>query len=105
MKDRHPDDTYYSDTRGKNLFGYRVDDDSMEPQFRRGDIAVVNPNLSARPGDYVVALVLGETAPKALLRRMGSTGLLETLAKGHSPVAAGAYEVLGRVVERKRLYR
>jgi SOS-response transcriptional repressor LexA len=73
----------------------------MEPEFRRGDIAVVNPNLSGRPGDYVVARVGRET----LLRRMGQSGILETLARKYPPVSATAHDVLGRVVERKRLYK
>jgi phage repressor protein C with HTH and peptisase S24 domain len=97
-----PDDIYYSDTRGRNLFGYRVEDDSMEPVFRRGDIAVVNPNLPGRPGDYVLARCGEET----VLRRLGAGGKrLESLERNKPVMRLAASNILGRVVEKKRIYR
>ena len=96
-----PRDVYYSDTKARNIFGYRVEDDSMGPLFRRGDIMVVNPNLSARPGDYVVARRKGET----FLRRVGVSGKqLEPVSSEHNSLPTSACLILGRVVERKRLY-
>lgn len=96
-----PRDVYYSDTRADNIFGYRMEDDSMEPVFRRGDIAIVNPNLSARPGDYVVVRSGGET----LLRKMGVSGkMLRPLDSGYPIAVESGCVIMGRVVEKKRLY-
>ena len=87
------DDIYYSDTRGRNLFGFRVTDDEAGPLFRQGDIAVVNPNLSARPGDYAVI----QSGRRTFLRKMESTESRQASARDEN--------ILGRVVERKRSYR
>lgn len=70
--------------------------------FRRGDILVVNPNLSARPGDLVVARC-GETT---VLGRMDASGIfIESLTKEIPPLPAADVETLGRVVEKKRIYK
>ena len=97
-----PDGIYYSDTKGRNLFGYRIEDGSMEPVFRRGDILVVNPNIPAQPGDYVIARVGEETVPG----KMDASGLnIEPLAAGRPRLSAASSEILGRVVEKKRMYK
>src|SRR4030042_4991360 len=44
-------DVVYSDIKGRNLFALRVHNDSMEPDFRPGDILIVNPNLEAQNGE------------------------------------------------------
>ena len=98
----NPEDIYYSDTRARNLFGYRVADNSMSPAFQPGDIAVVNPNLPGRPGDYVVARRGDET----FLRRLDAAGQrLMPLAAGQTQFSVSASDILGRVVEKKRLYK
>lgn len=38
-----------------HTFALRVDGDSMEPRFPEGMILVVEPELEARPGDFVIA--------------------------------------------------
>ena len=32
-----------------------IEGDSMEPEFKEGDIILIDPNLSPQPGDYVIA--------------------------------------------------
>lgn len=44
---------------GKLTFAVAISDDSMTPVFRAGDHAVVDPELTAMPGDYVVAVSNG----------------------------------------------
>lgn len=39
-----------------STFAMRILDNSMEPDFRIGDIVVIDPTLKARAGDFVVAL-------------------------------------------------
>jgi len=70
--------------------------------FRRGDILVVNPNLPARPGDYIIARRNDTT----MFGRIDSSGLyIEPLAKGALRLPVSSVETLGRVVEKKRIYR
>ena len=95
---------YYSDTRGNNLFGYRVEDDEAVPHFRKGDVALINPNLSPRNGDFVVARGSG----KCMLRLYveGASGSILVAPSGMDvPVAADSLIILGRVVERRRSYK
>jgi len=94
---------YYSDTRGRNLFGYNVRESEGHPIFREGDIAVVNPNLSARNGDYVLAR--GNKGCALMLYLEGPSGpMLVGPGSGEPPCPAGDFVLLGRVVERKRTY-
>ncbi len=41
-------------TRGPNVFALRVEGDSMEPEFREGEIIVVNPHIAWEAGNYVI---------------------------------------------------
>ncbi|BET97762.1 LexA family protein [Xenorhabdus taiwanensis] len=36
-------------------FALRIDGDSMEPEFKAGDIVVIDPELAPNPGEFVVA--------------------------------------------------
>ena len=94
---------FYSDTRGRNLFGFGVNDDDMRPTFFKGDIAVVNPNLPPRNGDYVVA----RRGERCFLRLYieNPSGMLAATNLAEPPVAASLYVLLGRVVERRRSYK
>lgn len=96
------DDIYSSDTKDKDLFGYKVEDDSMEPVFKKGDIVVVNPNLSGKPLDYVVV----KAGENIMLRKLNALAThLEALSDKHPPMKVSQAEILGKVVESKRLYR
>ncbi len=44
----------HEDVSGR-AFALRIVGDSMLPEFREGDIIVVDPNVTPQPGDYVVA--------------------------------------------------
>lgn len=54
-------------------FALRVVGDSMEPEFRAGMILVVEPEMEAQPGDYVIAKQAGgeETTFKQLIKDGG----------------------------------
>lgn len=39
----------------RHTFALRVSGDSMEPEFREGMVLVVEPELEAQPGDFVIA--------------------------------------------------
>lgn len=42
-------------------FALRIQGDSMEPEYKAGDIVVINPNIEPVPGDFVIATETGET--------------------------------------------
>ncbi len=44
----------------KQAFAIRLRGDSMEPQFKDGDLAVILPNIPVRHGDLVVANIIEE---------------------------------------------
>ena len=39
----------------RHTYALRVQGDSMEPDFREGDILIVEPEMDAEPGDFVIA--------------------------------------------------
>jgi SOS-response transcriptional repressor LexA len=46
--------------------GLRLADDSMEPEFYRGEIVIVDPQVQPRDGDYVVAELQDADEPSRL---------------------------------------
>ncbi len=44
-----------TDLKGKRLFALKVKSDCMEPEFRHGDVIIVDPDAGWNNGDYVVA--------------------------------------------------
>lgn len=56
----------------KHTFALRVSGDSMEPEFREGMLLVVEPEMEALPGDFVIAKNgSNETTFKQLVRDGG----------------------------------
>jgi SOS-response transcriptional repressor LexA len=47
----------------KNAFSLRLRDDSMQPDFRAGDMVVIDPAATPLPGEFVLANVEGEADP------------------------------------------
>ena len=52
-----------------DYFGLRVDGDSMEPEYRYGDIIIVRKQDTAETGDDAVILVNGDDATFKRIRR------------------------------------
>src|SRR5688572_11164278 len=46
------DDYIVTNSKDPNAFGLIIEGASMEPEFRGGDLVVVEPNATARNGDY-----------------------------------------------------
>ena len=98
----------YSDQKARNLFAVRVVNDSMEPDFREGDVLIVNPNLEARSGDFVIAKLRSdnEVTFKKLIRH-DRIIILRPLNSRYQDIVLDdpdAVELVGKVVERKTLY-
>jgi SOS-response transcriptional repressor LexA len=82
-------------------FALRVLDDSMEPEFRRHCIVIIDPTGHARDGAYVLAEIEGETIFRRL-RMHGDRVWLEALKDIYPALAldAGIAAVKGVVVQR-----
>ncbi|WP_235961408.1 XRE family transcriptional regulator [Spirabiliibacterium mucosae] len=39
----------------ENSFALRIKGDSMEPEFKEGDVIIIDPNVTPLPGEFVVA--------------------------------------------------
>ena len=97
----------YTDQKGRNLFGVRVTGDSMEPDFREGDILVVNPNLEPKSGDFIIAKLKADneaTFKKLILHP--PVIILRPLNSRYEDIVLTdpqEVEIVGKVVERKTL--
>jgi SOS-response transcriptional repressor LexA len=58
-----------------DTFALRINEDSMEPVFRLGDIVVIDPTIKPRPGDCVVAK--DESGETPTFRQYRNAGLNE----------------------------
>jgi len=72
---------------GKCSFALRVQGTSMEPEFREGDIIIVDPDYPAESGSLVVARLNGEnTATFKKLAVDGANTYLEPLNPRYQPL-------------------
>ena len=82
-------------------FALQVTDDSMEPEFQRGCIVVIDPTGVVENGAYVIAELEGELIFRRL-RLEGRRAWLDALNRGYpsAQVEAGIGAVKGVVVQR-----
>lgn len=103
-----PDDYIYSDILGRNLFALRVENDSMEPLFHQDDIIIVNPNIKAKNGDFVIALINqgAEVTFKKLIIKDQRISLRPLNGKYDDIIIKEDedFEIIGKVVERKTIF-
>lgn len=52
-------------------FALRIDGDSMQPEFKEGDIVIIDPDLCPAPGEFVVAKNNGHEATFKKYRPLG----------------------------------
>ncbi len=82
-------------------FALRVTDDSMEPEFRRNCIVIIDPTGHARDGAYVLAQVDGEYIFRQL-HMDGQRAWLEALKESYPPLAlAGGITAIKGVVTQR----
>ncbi|MDF0643814.1 MAG: XRE family transcriptional regulator [Nitrospira sp.] len=63
-----------TDVSGTRTFALKVQDDSMEPLFSKGEMIFVNPDLEWKPGDYVIARYREGNSDAMLLRQVKRIG-------------------------------
>jgi SOS-response transcriptional repressor LexA len=87
-------------------FALQVTDDSMEPEFERGCIVVIDPTGAVKDGAYVFVEVNGEHVFRKL-RVRGKRVRLEALNEGYPALepSGGIAAVKGVVVQRAGIRR
>ena len=105
------DDYIYANQKGRSVFALKVQGDSMEPEFREGEVIIVNPDFEAGNGDYVVAKLAGEeeaTFKQLIIKRRikGRKHILHPLNPSYPdiPLKEG-YRIVGKVVEKKTFFK
>lgn len=88
-----------------HTFALRVEGDSMEPEFAHGTIVIVEPEMDAHPGDYVVAKNGDEEAVLKKLVRDGADLYLVPLNTRYPIKPLGAARIVGVVREAVKRYR
>ena len=92
--------------RGAHCFVLRVRGESMLPDFREGDMIVIDPDLAPRSGDFVVAVVddTGEATFKRYLKKKDGEVLMP-LNPDYTPIVLQpGHRLVGKVVRLIRVY-
>ena len=93
--------------REKGLFGFKVWGNSMEPELREGDIAIVSPNKAPVKGDIVVCTYNeGETAIKKYYPSEDYVSLV-SINPEYEPIiiAKNRIKFIGKVIMVMRHYK
>lgn len=95
-----------TDVSGERTIALKVQDDSMEPLFSKGEIIFVNPESKWVPGDYVIAPGQDGASHGALLRQIKSIGahwMLHPLNRKYEDLPLTKQEaVWGKVVRLRK---
>lgn len=87
-----------------HTFALRVEGDSMEPEFVAGTVLVVEPEMEAYPGDFVIAKNGDEATFKQLVRD-GADLYLKPLNPRYPIKPLGTARIVGVVREAVKRYR
>ena len=92
--------------RGRHCFALRVRGESMLPDFREGDMIVVDPDLAPRSGDFVVAVVdaTGEATFKRYQKKKDGEVLMPLNPEYAPIVLQPGHRLVGKVVRLIRNY-
>lgn len=88
-----------------HTFALRVEGDSMEPEFAPGTILVVEPEMDAHPGDFVIAKNGDDEATFKQLVRDGADLYLKPLNARYPIKPLGHSRIVGVVREAVKRYR
>jgi phage repressor protein C with HTH and peptisase S24 domain len=104
----HGGETVFTCARGQQLFGCRVEGDSMTPDFRDGDIIIVNPEIVPVPGEFAVVKIAhtGEVAFRKIAAMSGAQLVLRPLNPDYPDLILKDTEVklIGKIVRLDRSY-
>ena len=87
----------------RHTFALRVSGDSMEPDFREGMILIIEPELEANPGDFIIAKNGDEETTFKQLVKDGGDWYLKPLNPRYPMKPLGKSTIIGvlRAVEKR----
>lgn len=93
---------------GKHIFALKVINDCMEPEFRDGDIIIINPRVDIHNNDYVVIRdTRSQSATFKQYKKYGKKIILHPLNPKYSDIELDhneRYEIVGKVVAKEKKY-
>lgn len=100
------DEWIESDVSGKNIFALKVIGDSMEPEFKEGEVIIINPSVEANPNDFVVVKNKDEEATFKQIKKYGNRWVLHPLNSKYpdQEVKKGDFKIIGKVVKKEKRY-
>jgi SOS-response transcriptional repressor LexA len=87
----------------EGMFALKVRCDTMQPEFIKDDILVIDPNTEAVDGDYIIAQVNGQATFKKLINDAG-IWYLKSLNSIYPIISLGEGEIIGVVKEKIKIY-
>jgi len=98
----------YTTSKGENLFALKVKHSCMEPEFREGDIVVIQPNIEPSQNDFVI--IRDDKSNEATFKQFkifGNKIILHPLNPKYPDIELNhkkQYTVIGKVVEKVKKY-
>lgn len=80
---------------------------NFPPEFKEGEIVIVNPHVEAKANDYVVVKNDEEEATFKQLRKYGDTIVLHPLNSKYEDIElkkGNKYRIVGKVVKKEKRY-
>lgn len=104
----YAEDWYPSSVGDPNAFALSVEGDSMEPEFKEGEIIVASPGSEPQSGDFVVAKVNGRAMLKQIFIRLNKI-VLKPLNETYKPIEVSRAEevnlrIIGKVKQKIKNY-
>jgi len=104
VQDTIPEEWVEIDVSRPNLFALRVRGDSMEPEFKEGEIIIVDADATANSGDYVLVRNQGEVIFKQL-KKYGNIWILRSLNPNYPDIEMTPdHVIVGRVIRKVKKY-
>ncbi len=101
------EDYLAANVKGKRCFALKVRGDSMEPEFREGDLIVVDPDRQPQAGEFVVVKSdeEGEATFKKYVRLRGEAYLRPVNQQNYPDIKlTDTHRIVGKVIRLHRLY-
>ena len=91
----------------ESLFGLKIKGDSMEPDFRDGDVVIVHKQDNANEGDIVIAAIDNNDAVCKKFEKERGTVILKSLNSKYVPMKFNSRSdkqvtIIGKVIELRR---
>ena len=84
---------------GNNYFALKIDDDSMYPDYKTGDIIIIKQQNDCNSGDDCIVMVNGDDATFKRVIKQEKSIILKPLNNNYEPYYFNEYEILTKPVK------